>query len=82
MLLSPGFSVVRSAINLICTPGSLALLSYQFSHWISQAMYMQNPQGSSGFRPLSFFLLHHFPDIFARYLESNRTTAENTVIVS
>lgn len=44
MLLSPRFSVVRSAINLICTPGSLVLLLSQFLHWISQAMYMQSPK--------------------------------------
>lgn len=70
MLLSPCSSVVKAAINLICTPGSLVLLSSQFLHWISQATYMQSPKGSSGFSLLSFFLLHHFPDIFTRrYLE-------------
>lgn len=70
MLLSPGFSVVRSAINLIWTPGSLVLLSSLFLNWISQATHIQSPKGSSGFSLLSFFLLHHFPDIFTRsYLE-------------
>lgn len=43
MLLSPGFSVVRSAINLIWTPGSLVLLSSLFLHWISQATHIQSP---------------------------------------
>lgn len=70
MLLSPGFSVVRSAINLIWTPGSLVLLSSLFLHRISQAMHIQSPKVSSGFSLLSFFLLHHFPDIFTRsYLD-------------
>lgn len=70
MLLSPSFSVVRSAINLIWTPGSLVLLSSLFLRWISQAMHIQSPKGSSGFSFLSFFLsTPPLPRHFASYLE-------------